>query len=143
MIIRFHSYMSSCFNKYTWNIISKFAPFMFQLLSYICLIICQVMYFMKSSNKWMWTYLKNVVLLFWCFWCLRPIRSLVLWLPDTYQRQHRLMCPGFPSVSLVVAILCCLMSTYDIHYHLVNTSADGLFVPEGIIRPVVSASALT
>jgi hypothetical protein len=28
-------------------------------------------------------------------------------------------------------------------YDWVNTSAGGVFVPEGIIRPVVSASALT
>ena len=28
-------------------------------------------------------------------------------------------------------------------YVLINTSAGGLLVPEGIIRPVVSASALT
>ena len=29
------------------------------------------------------------------------------------------------------------------HYHWVDTSAGGLLVPEGIIRPVISASALT
>jgi hypothetical protein len=29
------------------------------------------------------------------------------------------------------------------YYHWVDTSADGLLVPEGIIHPVVSASALT
>ena len=28
-------------------------------------------------------------------------------------------------------------------YHWVDTSAGGLFVPEGIIRPVVTVSALT
>jgi hypothetical protein len=29
------------------------------------------------------------------------------------------------------------------YYHWIDTSADGLLVPEGIIRPVISASALT
>jgi len=29
------------------------------------------------------------------------------------------------------------------YYHWVDTSAGGLLVPEGIIRPVVSVSALT
>ena len=29
------------------------------------------------------------------------------------------------------------------YYHWVHTSAGGLLVPDGIIRPVVSASALT
>jgi hypothetical protein len=29
------------------------------------------------------------------------------------------------------------------YYHWVDTSAGGLLVPEGIIQPVVSASALT
>ena len=35
-----------------------------------------------------------------------------------------------------------LISTFYYH-HWVDTSAGGLFVPEGIIRPVVSVSALT
>ena len=35
-----------------------------------------------------------------------------------------------------------LISTFY-YYHWVDTSAGGLLVPEGIIRPVVSASALT
>jgi len=29
------------------------------------------------------------------------------------------------------------------YYHWVNTSSGGILVPEGIIRPVVSASVLT
>jgi hypothetical protein len=37
----------------------------------------------------------------------------------------------------------CVVHTKFYNYHWVDGSAGGLFVPEGIIHPVVSASALT
>ena len=50
----------------------------------------------------------------------------------------------FLSYSLLILIGFLLI--YDLrfyYYHWVDTSAGGLLVPEGIIRTVVSASALT